>query len=67
LKDHYQNAGHEIDQIGAYRCVQWHGSVFSCDQQVQKLQLHLDNLPRIRQLPFAKAYREHGLRRSVGN
>jgi len=37
VKDHYQKAGHEIDQIGAYRCVQWHGSVFFCDQQVQKL------------------------------
>jgi hypothetical protein len=23
VKDRYQNAGHEIDQIGACRCVHW--------------------------------------------
>jgi hypothetical protein len=37
VKDHYQNAGHEIDQIGAHRCVHRHGFVFFSDQQVQKL------------------------------
>ena len=37
LKDHHQNAGHEIDQIGACQCVHRHGVVFLSDHQVQKL------------------------------
>jgi hypothetical protein len=37
LKHHHQNVGHEIDQIGAYRCVQRHGSVSFRNQHVQKL------------------------------
>jgi len=36
VKDHDQNAGHEIDQIGACPCVQRHGSGFLSDHQVQK-------------------------------
>jgi len=37
MKDHHQNAGHQIDQIGARRCVYWHGRAFVSDHQVQKL------------------------------
>jgi hypothetical protein len=48
VKDRHQNAGHEIDHIGAYRCVHWHGAAFVWDHQVQKLKLHHDDLPRIR-------------------
>jgi hypothetical protein len=47
-KDRYQNAGHEIDQIGACRCVHGHGTAFLWDHQVEKLKLHHDDLPRIR-------------------
>jgi hypothetical protein len=43
VKDRYQNPGHEIDQIGACRCVHWHGTAFLCDHQVQKLKLHHDD------------------------
>jgi hypothetical protein len=46
VKDRYQSAGHEIDQIDARRCVDWHGTAL--DHQVQKLKLHHDDLPRIR-------------------
>jgi hypothetical protein len=48
VKDHYQNPGHEIDQIGACRCVHWHCAAFLWDHQVEKLKLHHDDLPRIR-------------------
>jgi hypothetical protein len=37
MKDHHQNAGHEIDQIGACRCVHRHAFVFLSDHQAQKL------------------------------
>jgi len=48
VKGRYQNAGHEIDQIGARRCVHWRGTAFLWDHQIQKLKLHHDDLPRIR-------------------
>jgi hypothetical protein len=48
VKDRYQNPGHEIDQIGACRCAHWHSTAFLWDNQVQKLKLHHDDLPRIR-------------------
>jgi hypothetical protein len=47
MNDHYQNAGHKIDQIGACRCVQGHGTAFLWDHQVQKLKLRHDDLLRI--------------------
>jgi hypothetical protein len=37
LKDHHQNAGHEIDQVGSYRYVDRHGDVVLSNPQVQKL------------------------------
>jgi hypothetical protein len=37
VKDRHQNAGHEIDQIGAGRRVHRHGAAFLSDHQVQKL------------------------------
>jgi hypothetical protein len=37
VKDHYQNASHEIDQIGVYRRVHWHDVAFLSDHQGQKL------------------------------
>jgi hypothetical protein len=43
VKGHHQNAGHEIDQIGAGRCVYWPPRTFGSDHQVQKLQLHHDD------------------------
>src|SRR5215831_21081164 len=39
VKDRYQNAGHEIDQIGECRCIHWHGTASLWDHQVQKLKL----------------------------
>jgi hypothetical protein len=65
VKDRYQNAGHEIDEIGAGRCVDWHDAAFLWDHQAQKLKLQHDDLPRIRQRLSAEGYREPGLRRRV--
>jgi len=42
VKDHHQNADHEIDPIGACRCVHSHGRAFVSDYQIQKLLLHHD-------------------------
>jgi hypothetical protein len=61
VKDHHQNAGHEIHQIGACGWVHRNDFAFVSDHQVQKLQLQHDDLLRIRQQPFAEGYREPGL------
>jgi len=37
LKDHHQNAGHEIDQFGSHRYIDRHGDVFLLHAQIQKL------------------------------
>jgi len=61
LNHRHQNAGHEIDQIGARLCVHRHGFALISDHQVQKLQLHHGALLRIRQQPFAEGYPDRGL------
>jgi hypothetical protein len=35
LKDHHQNASHEIDQIGAHHRIHLHDSVLFPDRQTQ--------------------------------
>jgi hypothetical protein len=35
LKDHHQNARHQIDQIGAYHRIHLHDSVFFHDTQTR--------------------------------
>ena len=48
VEDRHQNAGHEIDEIGACRCVDRRAIAFLSNLQVQKSKLHHDDLPRVR-------------------